>query len=231
MTNNEQQNVTVWVEVSPEQAAASAARYWWVVLVGGLLSLAFEQAWMVFEPVHAAPTPYAVLLGLWLVVVGIVDLVSAGSARHRTPAIVAGVVFIVLGLVLIFKPGIPVKVIAIVWGLAILLGGIVPRGRRAGRPVLRLGLAGCAGAISATLAFVIVVWPTATVRGRVHRVRDHCNAHRSGLDRAASSPSGKRRNCSSHRRAGAHPRANSRNTPARPPAGRCAHPARSRPDR
>ena len=79
MAESETSTVTVWVEVTPEEAAASAARYWWLVLVGGLLSLAFG-VWMVFKPVHAAHT-IAVLLGLWLVLAGLIDLVNAGSAQ------------------------------------------------------------------------------------------------------------------------------------------------------
>lgn len=161
MTGSDMGNGTVWVAVTPEQAAAAAARYWWVVLIGGLLSLAFG-VWMVFKPVNAAHT-IAVVLGLWLVLVGLVDLVNAGGAQHRTPALVAGVVLVVLGLVLVFKPGIPVKVIAIFWGLAILLGGIIRIVAAMTDRTYGWGWRMLLGAINAALGLLIVVWPTATV--------------------------------------------------------------------
>ncbi len=151
----------VWVEVSPEHAAATAAKYWWVALLGGLISFGVG-VWMVFKPVKAAHT-VAVILGLWLVFVGIVDLINSGSARRRAPALVAGIVMVVLGLVLAFKPGIPIKLIAILWGIAILLGGIIRVVAAATDHSYGWGWRMILGAISATLGLLIVLWPTATV--------------------------------------------------------------------
>ena len=58
-------------------------------------------------------------------VVGVVDLVHAGSARNRSAAIVAGIIVIVLGLILVLKPDVSVKVVAILWGIGFLLGGLI----------------------------------------------------------------------------------------------------------
>jgi uncharacterized membrane protein HdeD (DUF308 family) len=155
------QSTIVVLEVTPEQAARTAARFWWVLLVAGLLSLAFG-IWIVFEPVHAAHT-VAVLLGLWLLVVGIVDLVHAGSARHRGSAVLSGIILIALGIVLVFKPNLPVKVVAILFGIAILIGGIVRIVSAIADRSYGWGWRLVLGLISTTLGIVIVIWPTATV--------------------------------------------------------------------
>jgi uncharacterized membrane protein HdeD (DUF308 family) len=117
---------------------------------------------MVFEPVHAART-VAVVLGIWLAIVGIAELVHAASARERGVAITSGIVMLVLGIVLIAKPDLPIKVVAVIWGIAILLSGllrvvlaVVDRGYGWG---WRLVL----GFIGVVLGLVIVAWPTATV--------------------------------------------------------------------
>jgi len=156
-----QPDTVVAIEVDAETAARVASRYWWVLLLGGILSLAFG-IWLVFKPVHAAHT-IAVILGIWLVVAGLVELVHSGAARNRGAAILSGVVLLVLGLVLALRPEFPVKLIAIIWGAAILLGGVVRLVAalidRSDGWVLRAVL----GAISATLGILIVSWPTATI--------------------------------------------------------------------
>lgn len=155
------QSTVVIVEVTPEQAARTAARFWWVLLVAGLISLGFG-VWIVFEPTHAART-VAVLLGLWLAVVGLVDLVHAGSARHRGSAILSGIILIALGAVMIFKPNLPIKIVAILFGIAILLGGIVRIVSAIADRSYGWGWRLVLGLISATLGIVIIIWPTATV--------------------------------------------------------------------
>ncbi len=156
-----QSRAIIAVDVSPEEAAGIAARFWWVILVAGVVSLGFG-VWLVFKPVHAAHT-IAVVLGIWLIVVGLVDLVHSASARQRGSAILSGVVMVVLGLVLALKPDLPVKVIAILWGAAILLGGVV-------RVVAALvdrsygwGWRLVLGLAAAVLGLLIIGWPTATV--------------------------------------------------------------------
>lgn len=155
------QSTVVLVEVTPEQAARTAASFWWVLLVAGLISLGFG-IWIVFEPTRAAHT-VAVLLGIWLAVVGVVDLVHAGSARHRGSAILSGIILIALGAVMIFKPHLPVKIVAILFGLAILLGGIVRIVSAITDRSYGWGWRLVLGLIGAALGIVIIVWPTATV--------------------------------------------------------------------
>ena len=154
------ETVVVGTVVPLTEAAKVAAKYWWIMLVAGLASLAFG-IWLVTKPVKGAHT-IAVVVGLYLLVVGIVDLVHAGSARNRSAAIVAGIIVIVLGLILVLKPDVSVKVVAILWGIGFLLGGLIrivvaiaDRGYGWGWRLL-LGLLGLG------LGLAIVVWPTAT---------------------------------------------------------------------
>jgi uncharacterized membrane protein HdeD (DUF308 family) len=155
------QSTIVIVEVTPEQAARTAAKFWWVLLVAGLISLGFG-IWIVSEPTKAAHT-VAVLLGLWLAVVGLVDLIHAGSARHRGSAVLSGIILIALGAVMIFKPNLPIKIVAILFGIAILIGGIVRIVSAIADRSYGWGWRLVLGLIGTTLGIVIIVWPTATV--------------------------------------------------------------------
>ncbi len=161
MPDGQTQRTVILVDVTPEEAARAAAKYWWVMLVAGLLSLAFG-IWLVFKPVKAAST-IAVVLGIWLVVVGLVELVHAASAQRRGTAILTGVVLVVLGLVLALEPDLPIKIIAIIWGAAILLGGVIRVIAAIVDRSYGWGWRLVLGLLTAGLGLVIVAWPTATV--------------------------------------------------------------------
>ena len=62
------ETVVVGTVVPLTEAAKVAAKYWWIMLVAGLASLAFG-IWLVTKPVKGAHT-IAVVVGLYLLVVG-----------------------------------------------------------------------------------------------------------------------------------------------------------------
>ena len=115
--------MVVGATVPLSEVAKSAAKLWWLLLVAGLLSLGFG-IWLIVDH-STAPGTVAWIVGLYLVVVGIIDLIHSRNAVNRTPAVVAGIVLLLAGLLIAFYPDVTAKAIAIVWGIGFLLGGII----------------------------------------------------------------------------------------------------------
>jgi uncharacterized membrane protein HdeD (DUF308 family) len=91
----------------PASAAlvARATRYWWLVLLTGIAWILFSV--IVFRFDYTTVTAIAVLFGIVAIAVGISELFAAALAQGwwRVLAILAGVFFIVVGIVAFFKPG------------------------------------------------------------------------------------------------------------------------------
>jgi uncharacterized membrane protein HdeD (DUF308 family) len=134
---------------------------WWIVLVVGLLFAGFGLV-MLFN-VAAGATAIAIIVGAFLVFDGIVGLVTAGgNGGSRALGILVGIVLIIGGVVVVTWPGVTFLVIAIVWGITIVVGGITRivssialRGRGWGW-VLVIGIAELIVGIAA------LVWPDVT---------------------------------------------------------------------
>ncbi len=96
---------------------------WWIVLVVGLVFVGFGLV-MLFN-VAAGATAIAVIVGAFLVFDGVVALVTAGrNGGSRALGILVGIVLIIGGVIVAAWPGVTFLVIAIVWGITIVLGGI-----------------------------------------------------------------------------------------------------------
>jgi uncharacterized membrane protein HdeD (DUF308 family) len=80
-------------------------RYWWLVLITGIAWILF--AVIVFRFDYTTVTAIAVLFGVVSIAIGVSELFAAGLAQGwwRFFAILAGVFFIVVGIVAFFKPG------------------------------------------------------------------------------------------------------------------------------
>jgi len=80
-------------------------RYWWLVLLTGIAWILFSV--IVFRFDYTTVTAIAVLFGIVSIAVGISELFAAALSQGwwRVLAILAGVFFIVLGIVAFFKPG------------------------------------------------------------------------------------------------------------------------------
>jgi uncharacterized membrane protein HdeD (DUF308 family) len=80
-------------------------KYWWVVLLTGIAWILF--AVIVFRFDYRTVTAIAVLFGIVCIAVGISELFAASLEKGwwRFFAILAGVFFIVVGIVAFFKPG------------------------------------------------------------------------------------------------------------------------------
>ena len=80
-------------------------RYWWVVLLTGIAWILFSV--IVFRFDYTTVTAIAVLFGIVSIAVGISELFAAALSQGwwRVLAILAGIFFIVVGIVAFFKPG------------------------------------------------------------------------------------------------------------------------------
>ncbi len=123
MTSTGSNEVVVGAVVPLEDVAKAAAQYWWLILLGGLISLGLGF-FLVFNPVKGAKD-IAVIVGLYLVLVGVMDLIHSLSAEHKAPAMAAGLIALVLGLILVFKGDFTINFIAILWGIGFIISGLI----------------------------------------------------------------------------------------------------------
>jgi uncharacterized membrane protein HdeD (DUF308 family) len=143
------------------QAVGEVARVWWVVLVVGIIFLGFGIV-MLFN-VAAGATAIAIIVGAFLIFDGLVEMISGGRrGGSRGWAIVLGVILVIAGIVVIAWPGVTFLVIAVVWGIALLIGGIA-------RVVSAVFLRGYGwgwlvvlGIIESIVGIVMLAWPNQT---------------------------------------------------------------------
>ncbi len=149
------------MQPSVQTTVVETARYWWIVLVTGLTSLAFGLV-LLFDVAKGAEI-LAWIVGLFLIFEGLVEAFAGGrTGRSRALAVVIGIVLIAGGVVVISWPGVTPLVIAVVIGIAMLLGGI---GRTIASVWLRdagWGWRLLGGLIETAIAIAILVWPSAT---------------------------------------------------------------------
>lgn len=142
-------------------AVREVARVWWVVLVIGLIFTGFGIV-MLFD-VAAGATTIAVIVGAFLIFDGLVEVISGGRrGGSRAWAVVLGIVLVAGGVIAIVWPGITFLVIAIVWGLTMLVGGI---GRAVAAGTLRgygWGWLVVLGILETILGVVMLAWPDVT---------------------------------------------------------------------
>jgi uncharacterized membrane protein HdeD (DUF308 family) len=144
-----------------KDAVGEVARVWWVVLVVGIIFLVFGVV-MLFD-VAAGATAIAIIVGAFLIFDGLVEIISGGRrGGSRGWAIVLGLVLIVAGIVVTVWPGVTFVVIAVIWGIALLVGGIA---RAVSGVVLRgygWGWLVVLGVIEAIVGIVMLAWPHQT---------------------------------------------------------------------
>jgi uncharacterized membrane protein HdeD (DUF308 family) len=144
-----------------QDAVTDVARIWWVVLVVGIIFLGFGIV-MLFD-VAAGATVIAIIVGAFLIFDGLVEMISGGRrGGSRAWAVVLGLLLVAGGIVVIVWPGVTFLVVAIIWGITMLVGGIV-------RSVAAATLRGHAwgwivvlGIIEAIIGIVMLAWPDVT---------------------------------------------------------------------
>lgn len=143
--------------VSDDELQAGA-KFWWVMLVIGLFSVALGII-MITRPFKSIAA-LAWLAGLFLLIGGISGFFGA---KRREVGIGWAIVSVISGLVLLFWPDVTVQVVAVVAGIGYLLRGVI-------RAVVALMDRGegmwpllAVGVIGALVGIAIIAWPDATV--------------------------------------------------------------------
>jgi uncharacterized membrane protein HdeD (DUF308 family) len=112
--------------------ARTVLPYWWLLLVGGIISIIFGIAALYYYP--ALSLTFAVIwVSYWLLVTGIVGIYAAMMERrlhaHWAWTLVFGIIGVLAGVYAILVPPVTLAAImgliagfAIVWGIALLAG-------------------------------------------------------------------------------------------------------------
>lgn len=144
-----------------KDAVGEVARVWWVVLLIGIIFTVFGIV-MLFN-VAAGATTIAIIVGAFLIFDGLVEMVSGGRrGGSRAWAIVLGFLLVIGGIVVIAWPGATFVVIAVIWGITLLVGGIA---RLVSAAVLRgygWGWLVVLGILEAIIGIVMLAWPHQT---------------------------------------------------------------------
>lgn len=142
-------------------SAHSVPRYWGMLVAIGIVAMVFGV--VVLANIWASIHLVAIFAGLFLLFVGVIELVVSGAGISRTSRVVTGALAIVAGIVLIVWPDASVKTVAVivglsflVWGLMVVIFGISERGEGYGTFI---GF----GVVSAIIGLVFIVWPGPTV--------------------------------------------------------------------
>ena len=138
--------------------AQAAIRYWWLFLIQGLIALAVG-ALLVFKP-DKSVTFVAVLLGLYVIFFGLMELISAFVIRGKAPACASpsGCWRVVAGGIIVANPEKTANLIVIFIGIYLLIWGLVALlalfGDREDK-ALRV----FQGVIAAAAGIVVIAWP------------------------------------------------------------------------
>jgi len=110
---------------STDSAASIKAlgRKWWLLTVFGVITVGFGVV-LTFKPsksVHAI----AVIIGIWLLIVGVVRLIQAiGASGERTGFVIVGLFSIVIAILLLHHTTTTVAVLGFIVGIFWTIGGV-----------------------------------------------------------------------------------------------------------
>ena len=153
----EQQSETIIVV----DGRAAAHRYWGLMAALGVVAIIFGV--IVLANIWASVHLVAIFAGLFLAFAGLMQFVNAAGAERKTGRIIAGVVFLVAGLALIFIPEQSVKTVAVIVGLSFILWGVIMAIAAFVDRSQGWGVAAGFGVLLAIVGIVVVAWPGPTI--------------------------------------------------------------------
>lgn len=148
-----------------EMEETTAADWWWLYLVTGVVSLLIGAALIWFR--EETLTFVGILIGLWILFFGIIRFLLAifgGESEGRLMLAIVGVLGIALGIIVMKNPTETIGIIAVIVGLFWIVFGLVEvfqgvtNSDLAGRWWTVLG-----GAVAAGAGVLLVFWTEPTV--------------------------------------------------------------------
>ena len=159
-------------DVYAYEADDASLRSWWrrVALLGGVVSVTLGLILIIWP--DATLYIVAVLIGLWLILSGAVRVAQAAfipegrSAGARVLQAIAGIVFIVVGVLCMKNLTTSLTLLALVIGIAWLFGGVVEVFAAFSPAMHGWGRVGgiVLGVIAIAAAITILVWPEPSLR-------------------------------------------------------------------
>jgi uncharacterized membrane protein HdeD (DUF308 family) len=135
-------------------------------VVIGLLGLAAVAVGVVllFDPVGAAST-LAVLLGVALVVLGLLEIAYGWEGPHRVRALVLGAVLVAGGVLVAAWPDTTLKTVALLVGISLMVHGAlrVAIAVAERHEIPQWGWLAAAGAVNFLFGILVIAWPEATI--------------------------------------------------------------------
>ncbi len=96
---------------------------WWLLTVFGVITVAFGVL-LTFKPGKSVHT-IAVIIGIWLLILGVVRLIQAiGASGERTGFVIVGLLAIVIALILLHHTTTTVAVLGFIVGIFWTIGGV-----------------------------------------------------------------------------------------------------------
>lgn len=136
-------------------------RFWWILLVAGLVGLAAGIAALVWPNVTIGVI--AVIFGIYLLISGLIELV-AGIAEDdvdggtRVLAALLGTLSLIAGVVVLRHPGKSLLVVALVLGIYLIIAGVLSI-YRAFQSSQGRGIAIVVGLLDLIAGIIIAAWP------------------------------------------------------------------------
>ena len=148
--------------VVDESALKAAARWWWVDLLMGIVSVAAGIAAIVWPDITILAL--VIIIALAFLLNGIGDLaVSSRWGSNMWVPILWGVLSIAAGIVAVVWPSITVWALVLVIGIALIVRGLIRIvGALSGRPHL-YGLWALAGLVELAIGILAIAWPNITL--------------------------------------------------------------------
>jgi len=113
-------------DMTTADAAASVkalGQRWWLLAVFGVITVGFGVV-LTFKPGKSVHT-IAVIIGIWLLIVGVVRLIQAiGASGERTGFVIAGLLAILIALILLHHTTTTVAVLGFIVGIFWTIGGV-----------------------------------------------------------------------------------------------------------
>lgn len=141
--------------------AGQRGRFWWVGVLVGAVCAALGV--VVLTRPFDSLSVLVVVIALGAFLVGVGSVVEHRDAANRRPGIVAGVLWIVLGVVVLVWPSITVGALALVVGVALILGGLLDIVSGVRRSTDERVAAVLGGAASVVFGGLAIGWPSVTL--------------------------------------------------------------------
>ncbi len=105
------------------ESVRAIGRKWWLLALFGVITIGFGIV-LTFKPGKSVHT-IAVIIGIWLLILGVVRLIQAiGATGERTGFVVVGLLSIVIALILLHHTTTTVAVLGFIVGIFWTIGGV-----------------------------------------------------------------------------------------------------------